>query len=137
VIVVDTNVIAYLLIRTLHSAESDRALALDRDWAAPYLWRSEFRNVLLQYLIAGRMDVVTALEYARDAQLLLHGREYNVDAAAVLPLAVQSNCSAYDCEFVALAQSLGVPLVTSDRKLAARFKSTAIHLRDFVRASRP
>ncbi len=136
-IVVDTNVIAYLLIRTTHSADADRARAQDSHWVAPFLWRSEFRNVLTRYLAAGLMDLTTALEYYRDAERLMQGTESHVDGTAVLTLAAQSGCSAYDCEFVALAHRLGVPLVTSDRKLAAKFKPTAIHLRDFVRARRP
>ena len=44
-----------------------------------------------------------------------------VDSATVLALAASSNCSAYDCEFVALADYLDVPLVTADRKLKTRF----------------
>lgn len=83
------------------------------------------------------MDLTTALEYFRDAERLMQGRSHEVDSAEVLKLAAQSGCSAYDCEFAALAQELGVPLLTSDRKLAAKFKPAAIHLRDFVRARRP
>ena len=136
-IVVDTNVIAYLLIRTPHSTDADRVRAQDSDWAAPYLWRSEFRNVLARYLATGLMDLRTALEYYRDAERLMQGRESHVDTTAVLTLAAQTGCSAYDCEFVALAQELGVPLVTSDRKLAAKFKPTAIPLQEYVRSARP
>lgn len=83
------------------------------------------------------MDLATAVEYSRDAQCLVEGRESHVDSAAVLTLTKQSGCSACDCEFVALAQKLGVPLVTSDRRLVGKFRSTAILLRDFVRAPRP
>lgn len=42
------------------------------------------------------------------------------NAVACLQVA-QSGCSAYDCEFVALAQYLDVPLVSADRKLRKRF----------------
>ncbi len=48
----------------------------------------------------------------------------------VLSLVNRSDCSAYDCEFVALARGLGVPLVTMDRKLAASFPETVIRLAD-------
>jgi len=44
----------------------------------------------------------------------------------VLELAVRSRCTAYDCEFVALAKQLGVPLVTSDRQVLAAFPETAV-----------
>ena len=39
----------------------------------------------------------------------------------MLALAQSSSCSAYDCEFVGLAQQLGVRLVTADRKLRRAF----------------
>ena len=41
-------------------------------------------------------------------------------------------CSAYDCEFVALALDLKVPLVTSDKKVLKAFKGTAIALHEFL-----
>jgi predicted nucleic acid-binding protein len=49
-IVVDTNVIAYLYLTGEYSDLSERLLEHDPDWMAPRLWRSEFRNVLALYL---------------------------------------------------------------------------------------
>ncbi|MDJ0588832.1 MAG: hypothetical protein QNJ72_02395 [Pleurocapsa sp. MO_226.B13] len=42
-----------------------------------------------------------------------------------------SKCSAYDCEYVALARQLEIDLVTADRKILAEFPSTAISLSSF------
>jgi predicted nucleic acid-binding protein len=39
----------------------------------------------------------------------------------VLDLVSQSKCSAYDCEFVALANLLGTVLVTEDKPLLKAF----------------
>jgi len=39
-----------------------------------------------------------------------------------------SDCSAYDCEFVALATKLGAMLVTMDAKLLRAFPKQAIAL---------
>jgi predicted nucleic acid-binding protein len=50
----------------------------------------------------------------------------------ILRLASVSKCSAYDCEFVALAHSLGVPLVTSDAEILDSFPSIAVSPKDFV-----
>ncbi len=60
------------------------------------------------------------------------GREYNVTSPQVLDLVAASTCSAYDCEFVALALDLGVPLVTVDQQVLRQFPTTAESLDDFV-----
>ena len=49
-IVVDTNVIAYLFLRGESAAKAQEWLTSDRDWVAPVLWRTEFRNLLAGYL---------------------------------------------------------------------------------------
>jgi len=48
-IVVDTNIIAYLYISGEKSLQAEQLLSFDSLWNAPILWRSEFRNVLSQY----------------------------------------------------------------------------------------
>ncbi len=50
-IVVDTNVIAYLYLSNERSQQVERLLEKDSEWAAPLLWRSELRNVLALYLL--------------------------------------------------------------------------------------
>jgi predicted nucleic acid-binding protein len=62
---------------------------------------------------------------------LLRRSKYEARSEKILELAAQSGCSAYDCEFVALAMELGVPLVTADRHLAGVFDPPAIHLSVF------
>jgi predicted nucleic acid-binding protein len=49
-IVVDTNIIGYLYLTSERSRQAEQALRQDPQWAAPLLWRSEFRNVLALYL---------------------------------------------------------------------------------------
>ena len=56
-----------------------------------------------------------------------------VDTSRVLRLAAESRASAYDCEYVAMAEALGVRFVTSDGRLARRFPEQATHLADFAR----
>jgi predicted nucleic acid-binding protein len=72
-----------------------------------------------------------ALEAVEEAEQLIAGQEFELASPRVLRLAVTSGSSAYDCEFVALARDLDLPLVTSDRALLARFKPTAVSMREF------
>lgn len=131
-IVVDTNVIAYLFLPGDQTDAARAALASDAAWTAPVLWRSEFRNVLALYLRQRHLKLADALEVQGAAEELMAGREYAVESEAVLTLAATSGRSAYDCEFVALAHALGVPLVTSDRQLLAAFPETALSLSAFT-----
>ena len=124
-IVVDTNVLAYLWLPGDRTAQAERLLRSDPDWNVPLLWRSEFRNVLAGSLRRGALDLETALRIADEAEGQMHGREFTVPSAQVLTRVASSDCSAYDCEFVVLAEELGVPLFTSDAKLLRSFAAVA------------
>lgn len=124
-IVVDTNVIAYLYLPGEHTAAAEALLARDPDWVAPLLWRSEFRNILAGYLRRGTLSFEQAIALQTEAEQLLAGVERDVDSRQVLELVRNSDCSAYDCEFVALAQALDVPLVTMDGKVLKAFPFNA------------
>ena len=63
-----------------------------------------------------------------EAESLLAGAEHEVDSRRVLELVRDSDCSAYDCEFVALAMALGVKLVTMDARLLKAFPEHAVAL---------
>jgi predicted nucleic acid-binding protein len=63
----------------------------------------------------------------------MEGGEYSVSSLDVLRLAAQVRCSAYDCEFVALARDLNIPLVTTDKQILSDFPETAVSLDEFVR----
>jgi predicted nucleic acid-binding protein len=136
VIVADTNVIAYLALPSRYTAMAEQALLADPDWIAPTLWRSELGNVLTLYLRKGLISFEDALRIQEQAEASLQDREYVVASLDVLILVHQSPCSAYDCEFVALARSFGVKLLTTDRKLLDAFPDTAVALADFVGAGR-
>jgi len=64
--------------------------------------------------------------------MLMKGREYEVASFQVMELVASSDCSAYDCEFVALAGDLGTPLVTVDRKILKEFPQIAISLDEYI-----
>ena len=130
-IVVDTNVIGYLFLSSAHALAVEKTLKKDSHWTAPTLWRSEFRNVLALSLRKKRMTLQQAQQIMNGALELLRGREYEVSSYEVLRLASESGCSAFACEFIAVANDLHVPLVTVDQQLLHSFPSVAVSLNAF------
>ena len=130
-IVVDTNIIGYLFLSSEQSLLAEGALKKDSEWAAPILWRSELRNVLLFYMRNKLIKLQHAQRIMDAALKLLRGREYEVSSYEVLRLASESKCSAYDCEFIAVANDLKVPLITADKELLREFPAVAVSLTAF------
>ena len=130
-IVVDTNLIGYLFLTSDRSAQAERALRKDPEWSTPLLWRSELRNVLAHYVRRSLLGLEDAQRIMNVATDTMSGREYPVSSEQVLRLAANSGCSAYDCEFVYLAQDLGVALVTVDRQVLRAFPEIAVGLDAF------
>jgi predicted nucleic acid-binding protein len=128
VIVVDSNILAYLYLPGDRTAAAEALLEQDPEWAAPTLWRSEFRNILAGYMRRKAVTFDQACSLQREAESLLAGAEFAVDSSAVLELVRDSDCSAYDCEFIALAIKLNTKLVTVDKKLLREFPTRAIGL---------
>jgi predicted nucleic acid-binding protein len=128
VIVVDANILAYLQLPGVHTTDAELLHMRDPDWAAPTLWRSEFRNVLAGYLRRGSLTLDQACRIQDETEDLMRGTEYEVDSASVLGLLPDSGCSAYDCEYVALATKLGVSLVTRDKQVLRAFPGVAVAL---------
>ena len=127
-IVVDSNVLAYLYLPGEYTAAAEALLVQDSDWAAPILWRSEFRNILAGYLRRKAITFEQANSLQREAESLLEGAEFELESLAVLELVRDSDCSAYDCEFIALAMKLDTKLITMDKKLLRAFPKRAIAL---------
>ena len=133
-IVADTNLLVHYHVRGPQTKLSDSVWQRDSDWAAPVLWRSEFRNVLATHLRVGYLTLEGALEIAEAAEAKLRSKEHAPNSSDVLALASNSGCTAYDCEFVVVARSLGVKLVTFDQALVSSFPGTAVSPADFVKS---
>ena len=131
-IVVDTNVLVYFWIHGPRTAVAEAVLRKDAVWAAPVLWRSEFRNALATLVQQRAISLDVAHHVASEAERRMAGQEYDVISHQILALAARSGCSAYDCEFVALAQHLEVPLVTTDGEVLRAFPSVAVRPETFV-----
>ena len=125
-IVVDTNIISYLLIRGERSEAVDRLLDSDPEWVAPRLWLDEFLNVLSTHERVGRLSPADALPLLEDALALMEGAAYEVPPERVLAVARRTGCSAYDSQYIALAEDLGVKLFTCDKGILGKCPRVAL-----------
>ncbi len=133
-IVADTNVIAYMMLQGRKSSLAELAFRKDPEWVAPVLWRSEFLNVLALYLRKGILTLENA-KFTMDRTNTYIKADFQVHTFRILELVASSKCSAYDCEFVALAQELGIQLLTEDRQILGQFPDWAISLSEFVQSN--
>lgn len=132
-IIVDTNILAYHCLPGPRNTETEALLRLDPEWAAPLLWRSEFRNILCGYIRRGVLSTEQARKVVTLSAFNLKGGEYAVSDEIVLTLVNQSTCTAYDCEFAALAQTLACKLVTEDKALLTAFPEICQSLQQVLR----
>jgi predicted nucleic acid-binding protein len=126
VIVVDTNVISYLLIRGDRSEAVDRLLDADGEWIAPRLWIDEFLNVLSTYERNGLLTADQTTPILSDALSLMEDSSYEIPPERVLSVARRTTCSAYDSQYIALAEDLGLKLYTCDRKVLKNCPDLAV-----------
>lgn len=130
-IIADTNLIVYLYITGDQSDLAQKVLKKDPVWIAPPLWQSEFRNVLAGYMRRG-MTLKQAQQTMKDALMVMEGRQVEPSSEKILELLANTQCTAYDGEFIALAYQIGIPLITADKQLLNQFPDVAISLEKFV-----
>ena len=135
-IVADANLLLYLSVEGDLTPLAEAVLEFDPVWVAPVLWRSEVRSGLGKYLQHGLMGFESVMVSWHMAEEAVGGREYAVDARKVLELAQRSKCTAYDCEYISLAQDLEVPLVTTDKQVLKAFPPVAVSLEKFAKKNK-
>jgi predicted nucleic acid-binding protein len=126
VIVVDANVLVASVVSLPRTADVRRLRSVDGDWHAPILWRSELRHVLTRLARQGSLGRGQAETALRRLAADMLGKEHQPDNVEALRIAIRSRLSAYDAEYVVVAQELGVPLVTSDEDVLAAFPRVAV-----------
>ncbi len=125
-IVVDTNVICYLLMPGERTAAAERLYRTDPEWIAPRLWLDELLNVLATSERQAFLDADQAAAILRDAVDLMQDGTYEVPPERVLAIARRTGCSADDSQFVALAEDRHLKLNTWDRKILERCPELAV-----------
>jgi predicted nucleic acid-binding protein len=131
-IVVDVNVIAYLLIQGDKTASAQQVYQNDPEWHVPILWRHEFLNVLATYVRHGGGKITDAEMLWQQGLSLLSSREHSVEMIDALRLATQYSISAYDAQYISLANAIGTPCITEDQRLQKAFPNIAYSMSQFI-----
>jgi len=131
-IVVDANILIYSLIEGDYSPLVHKLRERDVDWRTTGLCLHETLNVLATYQ---RRDILTL---AQCKKLLEHAERFmkvaqcEMKMEAALAMAAKYTITGYDAQYVALAQSLNVPLITEDRKLREAVPGIAFPMQEFL-----
>ena len=116
--VLDTSAALELLLKTPRGLRATAGLLnSDHELHAPYLLDIEFLHVLKRLWQRRQLDQQTAqraIDDLSDLQLFRHPH----NELLVRIWGLRSSLSAYDAAYVALAESLEMPLFTFDAKLA-------------------
>jgi predicted nucleic acid-binding protein len=131
-IVVDVNIVAYLLIEGDKTALARALWEKESQWHLPGLWIHEFLNLLATSERAGHLKLSRCLEVLESARTLFESKTHLVDPIETLRLATKHRLTAYDAQYIALAQSLQTPLISEDRKLRQAVPEYVHSMRSFV-----
>lgn len=131
-IVIDANIIIYLVCETPWTDLAQQAHSADGNWIVPELWEPEVLNGLMVMKRSGLLNLDDAIRAWTNASELLAGRIRSCDPPEVLRTADRDGLSAYDAQYVTLARSLGLKLVTEDRLVKRNCADVALSLRMFL-----
>ena len=125
-IVADANLIVNLFLQTEQSALAIRVFEKDPDWYAPLLWQSEVRSIVTSNFRYRQLPLEQAYQVMDAAHRLMKDHEKPVSSSLVLELVERSQCTSYDCEYVALAKEMNLLLVTFDKQVVKEFSRVAV-----------
>ena len=131
-IVVDVNVIAYLLIEGQKTRIARQVYERDSDWILPPLWRSEFLNILALQLHHRGFNLSAALGLWETAVELFTNRERPIDMPLALRIAAENRITGYDAQYLSLAQQAAVFCVSEDRELTRKFPGRVVRMARFL-----
>ena len=92
----------------------------------------ETLNVLTTYQRRGVLTLTQCKKLLEHAERFMQVAQCEVKMDTALAVAAQYAITGYDAQYVALAQSLHVPLITEDRKLNEAVPGIAFSMQDFL-----
>jgi len=116
-LIVDTNIVAFLLVQGEKTAQARELWTNDPDWRAPRLLFFELANVFCQLVKRQALTLQDGSAGLESAVNLVRPLDSEPAFTRVLAIAVKLRLSAYDAAYLAAAEALGAPLVTENTRL--------------------
>ena len=116
-VVVDASAVVAALVDAGSDGRWARSELAREGLAAPHLMPVEAANILRRAVLAGDLSADTAA-LAHDDLVHLRVDLFPYEPHAQRVWQLRDNLTAYDAWYVALAEDLGIPLVTLDQRLA-------------------
>ena len=130
-VLVDTNVLVYLLIEGDRTESAQTLYTSDPDWRSEVFILVEFSNVVATYVRTRALSLAKGKGLIAEAEARLPALP-NFPHMQALEIAAQFGISAYDARFIGLAKQLRVKLVTEDARLLAAAPSLTRSLGDAI-----
>jgi predicted nucleic acid-binding protein len=131
VVLVDTNILAYLLIEGDRTPAAQALYERDPDWRSEAFVMVEFSNILATYVRTRLLTSKQGADLLAEAQVLMPALA-NLPHQQALDAAMEFGVSAYDARFVAVARQMRVKLITEDIKLRKAVPAWTLSLDDAI-----
>ena len=128
-VLVDTNILAYLMIEGDRTPAAQRLFERDSDWCSEAFVMVEFSNILATYVRTKALTRAQGVRLMTEAQTLV-STLHNIAHVQSLEATIEYEISAYDARFISLARHLKQKIVTEDVKLRAAVPSWTMSLAD-------
>ncbi|HEX5315387.1 MAG TPA: type II toxin-antitoxin system VapC family toxin [Candidatus Kapabacteria bacterium] len=129
-LIVDANILAYLVIEGERSNQARALLQKDYDWHSEAFIFVELTNILATSLRLERVNFEYCRMVLERAEAFMGSTVHLTSHLEVIRTAHEFRISAYDARYIALAREFGTPLITEDAKLRRAVPRLTISLND-------
>jgi predicted nucleic acid-binding protein len=130
-IVVDATVVPFLFLEGELTEVVRELHALDSGWVTPPILNHEILHLLTRLGIAEGKEPMERLW--REIRVLLSTAQQIPDPVRSLRLGIEYGLSGYEAQYICLAESLNLPLITEESRLQELFPKRALGVMDYLR----